>query len=373
MAGLREGWISLRNRLLMDRGFHRWAARFPLTRGVTRDRARALFDMGVGFVYTQIAIACVRLDLLTTLQGGPKLASTLAQHCALSDSAFERLARAAATLKLLEPLGDGRWALGTQGAALVGNPGLKEMIAHHSLLYADLADPVALLRGAPPGRLSAFWPYARGEAGEAASYSALMAATQPMIADQALAVLPLKRINTLLDVGGGEGAFLIAAAQAAPHLKVMLFDLPEVAARARARFAAAGLGDRAQAIGGDFRRDSLPRGADAISLVRVLHDHDDSDATLLLRRAHEALSPGGRLAIVEPLAGTRGAETSGDGYFGFYLLAMGSGRPRTPAEIAALARPVGWRRFTEAPTPLPLITRVLLARREIGLTGVQLN
>ena len=34
------------------------------------------------------------------------------------------------------------------------------MIDHHEALYADLADPVALLGGGRPTRLEQFWPYA---------------------------------------------------------------------------------------------------------------------------------------------------------------------------------------------------------------------
>ncbi len=52
------------------------------------------------------------------------------------------------------------------------------------------------------------------------------------------------------------------------------------------------------------------------------------------RRAHDALPPGGTLLIAEPMAGTPGAEAMGDAYFGLYLWAMGSGRPRSAAAYA---------------------------------------
>ena len=94
--------------------------------------------------------------------------------------------------------------------------------------------------------------------------------------------------------------------------------------------------------GGDFSRDALPPGHDLITLVRVLHDHDDAAAQARSRNIRAVVPPGGRLLITEPMAGTRGAEPAGDAYFGFYLLAMGSGRPRRTGEIRAMLAAAGF-------------------------------
>ena len=123
---------------------------------------------------------------------------------------------------------------------------------------------------------------------------------------------------------------------------------PAVAARAEARFAAAGLGARARAVGGDFHAGILPEGADIISFVRVLHDHDEADVAKMLRAAHAALPADGTLLIAEPMAETRGAEAMGAAYFGFYLRAMGTGRPRSPEKISALLEAAGLQRLGEA-------------------------
>ena len=128
--------------------------------------------------------------------------------------------------------------------------------------------------------------------------------------------------------------------RATPGLAVRLFDLPAVTARATARFAAEGLSHRAETQGGNFRTAPLPTGADVISLVRVVHDHDDDTVRLLLRAAYEALGDGGTLLIAEPMAGTAGAEPVTDAYFGFYLLAMGK-RPLPPPRRADRAPPGG--------------------------------
>lgn len=363
---------DLRDRLVADPAFRRWAARFPLTRPVARRRARALFDLCAGFVYSQVLAACVRLRLFDLLRReGPLTAAAVAARVDLPPERAARLLGAAASLGLLARRSGGRYGLGPLGAAMVGNDGLAAMVEHHALLYADLRDPVALLRGDGRGGgtgLAGYWPYAGagGAAGlgaaEVAGYSALMAATQPMVAEEVLGAYDLRRHRRLLDVGGGEGAFLRAAGEAAPDLRLVLFDLPAVADRARERFAAAGLAERATAMGGDFAADPLPEGADVVSLVRVLHDHDDGGALAILRAVRRALPPGGTLLLAEPMSGTPGAEPVGEAYFGFYLLAMGRGRPRTPDEIGALLRAAGFAGVRRRPTRTPLLTSVLTAR-----------
>lgn len=361
---------ALRNRLLASPRFQRWAAAFPLTRPVARRHTRELFDLVAGFVYSQVLAACVRLDLFERLAAeGPASAATLAARCEVPAERLEVLLRAAAALRLLERVSGEAWDLGPLGAALRGNPGVVAMIRHHALLYEDLRDPVALLRSPGPTALGAFWGYAASPlpaslAGQAVGdYSTLMAVSQQLVAEEIIAAYPLGRHRRLLDVGGGHGAFTRAVAARVPGLALAMFDLPAVAAQARESLAQAGLGERIEVHGGDFFRDPLPQGADLISLVRIVHDHDDEPARQLLRAVHQALPAGGRLLLAEPMAETRRAEPAGDAYFGLYLMAMGSGRPRSRAVLEAMLAEAGFSRVRERRTHTPLLTRLLVAER----------
>lgn len=366
-ASLGDRWLRLRNRVLSSPRFQRWAARFPLTRLIARRRAAALFDLCAGFVYSQVLYACVRLDLFSAVEEAPLSLEELGPRLGLGPDAALRLLEAAASLRLLERRGPGRYGLGIHGASLVGNPGAARMIEHHALLYRDLGDPVALLRGeAGPTELGRFWSYARAERppgdAQVAEYTALMAASLSLLAEDVLEAYPLRRHRRLLDVAGGEGAFLEAAARSAPGLQLALFDLPPVAARARARLGRAGLAERVTVTGGDLFRDALPAGADVASLVRVLHDHDDAQAVHILRAVRGALAPGATLLVAEPMAGTAGAEPMGEAYFGFYLLAMGQGRPRTPDRLRALLAEGGFSHSRLLRTRRPMLTRLLVAK-----------
>jgi demethylspheroidene O-methyltransferase len=191
-----------------------------------------------------------------------------------------------------------------------------------------------------------------------------MAASQAFIAAEVLDAYPrLGQHHCLMDMGGGDGSFLRAVAARHPALSLVLFDLPPVAARAEARFAAAGLGERARCIGGSFFDEGPPAGvADIVSLVRVVHDHDDAAAMAILRAARAALPTGGHLLIAEPMSATPGAEPVGGAYFGFYLLAMGSGRPREATELRGMLAAAGFAAPAELSTRTPLLVRVLLAQ-----------
>jgi demethylspheroidene O-methyltransferase len=133
-----------------------------------------------------------------------------------------------------------------------------------------------------------------------------------------------------------------------------------VAERARERLSQAGLLERASIHGGDFLKDPLPEGADLISLIRIIHDHDDASALALLRNVRRALPDDGALLIVEAIAGEKGAEPL-DAYYGFYTLAMGRGEPRTIGKIGALLRQAGFSRFRLLHNRMKILTSVIVA------------
>jgi demethylspheroidene O-methyltransferase len=374
-----------------------------------------LFDVCAGFVYSQILFACVRLKLFDALAEGPLGAAELATRLQVPLDSTERLLEAAVSLQLVDRRPGDRFGLGSLGAALVGNPAVGAMVEHHRLLYADLYDPVGLLRGElHETELGKYWKYAKGNTsprrslegtesaaadaagssaapGTAASggtasggtatapgervddYSALMSNSQSLVSAEILDAYSLAKHQWLLDVGGGEGGFLIEAGKRHKHLKLQLFDLPDVAQRARARFASLDLEPRVEARGGNFLTEPLPVGADVISLVRVVHDHDDDAVMALLHAAHRALPASGTLLLAEPMMGTPGAEPVGDAYFGFYLLAMGQGRPRTPQTLHRMLRTAGFDSSHLVGTHQPLQTRLIVARKSRHEKSVKLN
>jgi demethylspheroidene O-methyltransferase len=369
-VGWRERWLGLRDRWLASPAFQRQAARVPLVRRIARRRAAQVFDLVAGFVYSQVLLACVRLRLLDVLAEQPLALEPLAVRIGLEPEAALRLLEAAIALRLVERRRGGRFGLGVLGAPLVANEAIAAMVEHHGLLYADLADPVALLRGQVSStRLARYWPYAGAadprlaSAAQVDAYSTLMATSQPLVADAVFDAVDLDAHDCLLDVGGGDGSFIVAAARRAPRLRFHHFDLPAVAERAALNFARHGLGERVHVTGGSFAADALPLGADIVTLLRVLHDHDDASVMTLLRAVFQALPPGGTLLVAEPMAETAEAQAMGHAYFGFYLLAMGRGRPRSARRLEQMLGKAGFVAMRLVPTAQPLQCGLMTARR----------
>ena len=312
----RSNWFT---RLVARPDFQRIASRLPFGQTIAKRDGAEIFDILQGFVASQVLTALVELGILERLLNEPDSADNLALSHGIPVDRMHRLLRAGVALGLLSIQRDGRFALARKGAAILGVPGLGAMIRHNRAFYDDLSDPVAFLKGEGETNLQRFWPYVFGQAGKvepdvAERYSDLMAQSQVLVAQDTLRMVSLKGVSRLLDVGGGSGMFLSHVLRKHPHMAGALLDLPEVLPAARAFLAKENLIDRVRLCPGSFRDDPFPEAVDAISLIRVLYDHDDASVARLIAKAFDSLPAGGRLNNSEPMAPGTHAYPTGDEY-----------------------------------------------------------
>jgi ubiquinone/menaquinone biosynthesis C-methylase UbiE len=132
---------------------------------------------------------------------------------------------------------------------------------------------------------------------------AFIAAMHNLALGQAGAVVQatgLDGVRSVLDVGGGSGAYSIAFAKANPALSAEILDLEPVTAIAQRHIEAVGLTGRIRTRVGDLRSD--PLGSSEYELVYVSainHMLDETENSDLIRRCFQACTPGGRLVIRE--------------------------------------------------------------------------
>lgn len=108
----------------------------------------------------------------------------------------------------------------------------------------------------------------------------------------------LSACRTLIDVGGGAGGFSIALAEAYPHLRIMLADLPHVTKIAQQVVGEAGVGDRIETRGVDVLMESPPGAFDAAVLCAFLQIFPVEEIRIALRHVAAAIHPGGRVYIL---------------------------------------------------------------------------
>ena len=104
----------------------------------------------------------------------------------------------------------------------------------------------------------------------------------------------------LLDLAGGPGAYAILMCRANPSLSVVTVDLAPISAEAGGYVAGAGLSGRIECRAGDYHKDEYGKGAyDAVTIFGALHQESPAAIADILRRAADALRPGGKMYVLD--------------------------------------------------------------------------
>lgn len=156
-------------------------------------------------------------------------------------------------------------------------------------------------------------------------------------------------IRTLVDVAGGHGSLLTSILQANPGMTGILFDVPEVIERAKARISTSGVSDRCQLLSGSFF-ESVPAGADAYILKHIIHDWDDERAIAILKQCHRAMADNGRVLVVEQVIPPGNNPFIGKLLDVNMLVMCPGGKERTSEEFRALFATAGFNMNRIVPT-----------------------
>ncbi len=250
-------------------------------------------------------LAAIRLDVFDTLASGPLTGRELSQRINADEQGVRRL------LDALEPLG----YLKRRGNRYVNTSmTIKWMLRSSSVNFApyfrywgaiipklmdDLEDSIR--QGRSPRNL---YEWIEREPDTSRDFQEAMISLARFVLDEVIGKLQLPAAaRRLLDVGGGHAMYSIALCQKYPALTATVFDFPQALATGRDNIARSNVVDRVTIQTGNFFRDELGSGYDAVLLFNIIHGNSPEQNIELFRKAAQALNPGGQLIVLEQLAG----------------------------------------------------------------------
>lgn len=319
-------------------------------------------------IWAAQAISVVaRLGIPDQLAHGPRTAAELASTVGANPDALHRLLRAATSVGVLEQEADGRFVLTPVGECLRSNvPGsmrsfiIAETAPGHWLPWGHLEESVRTGKPAAEKALGMnVWDYYKKNPAEANHFAEAMSGMSGMAMQAVLASYSFAGAKKVVDVGGSHGAFLAGVLGREPSARGVLFDLAAVVEGAGSTLDAAGVASRVERVAGSFF-ESVPAGGDVYLLKHILHDWSDDECVKILRNVREAMSPDGRVSVVEMLISDKGPPSPAP-LLDLNMLVMLTGRERTADEFGALFGKAGLRMASVTPTHSPFV--VLEGRR----------
>jgi predicted O-methyltransferase YrrM/predicted transcriptional regulator len=320
-----------------------------------------MLRMLYGGLLAQLLSVAAELRLADLVTDEPVPVERLAERTATQPQALHRVLRALAANGVFTETAPGQFARTPLSDTLRGDG--SESLRELALLvgapqtHATFAELRYSVRTGQPAfdlvHGMDWWSYLEKDPGLAAVFHGAMGGAARAARAAAVTGLDLTLHRRLVDLGGGHGYLVAELLQRHPALRAVVFDRPEVVTGAAPVLTAAGVADRAEVVGGDFF-DAVPRGGDAYLLSWILHDWNDEQAVAILRSVRAAVTPDGRVYILDTVI-PPGDQPHPGKLLDIVMLAQHTGRERTAEEFVALLARSGWRYVTsrtlaDAPT-----------------------
>jgi hypothetical protein len=292
-----------------------------------------LWDLMRGSLAAKALGVTADLRLAELLVDGPRSVDELAASSGADAATLHRILRALAS--------DGVFAEGepgvfrnTDASDLLRRESWREFAHLFGAVFLEAAttiDPRTAEQTFPRKFGADFWSWLEANPTERVSFDAAMAGDKGRHAER-LAALDWRAEETVVDVGGGNGALLRALLARQPRLRGVILDLAETDRDEAA------LGDRIIFVAGNFF-ESVPAG-DAYVLSAILHDWDDEQAAAILRTIRAAAPQHARLLLIETVL-PPGNDPNGAKWLDLLMLVLG-GRERAEEDWRPLLEAAGF-------------------------------
>jgi hypothetical protein len=174
-----------------------------------------------------------------------------------------------------------------------------------------------------------------------------------LVGDAVAKAYDFSGFTRIADIGGGHGMLLASILRRYPHLKGVLYDLPEVVADAPQAECLSEVKGRVQIEAGSFFQ-RIPGECDGYILKNILHDWSDGDCRIILKLIREQLPANGRVLLCEMIVPDETGPAAAKMFDIEMLVVTPGGKERTADEFARLFRSAGLELQRIIPTESPL-------------------
>lgn len=307
-----------------------------------------LLQMASGYWISQAIYVAAELRIADCLGDSALTATELAERSGAHAPSLYRLLRALASVGLFAEDGGHRFRGTALSDCLRSDaphsqlPAVLMMVGQFYKAWGKLVENIRC--GEPAFKLETgmtFFDHLTANSAEAEIFDAAMTALNDRKTTAFLNAYDLSHIGILADIGGGNGSALLRILERYPALTGVLFDLPGVVERARAKIEEARLSNRCRIVGGNFFEQVTP-GADAYLLRHIIHNWDDEHAALVLRKIHQAMSAESKLLVIERII-PAGNEPSYSKFADLNMMVLHGGLERTADEFERVFASGGFR------------------------------
>ena len=255
-----------------------------------------LMQVGLAYRSSAVLFAAINLDVFSALYDGPKTVEELARTCGGRPAAMQLLLNACVVEGLLEVEGDRYVNTPLAAAYLARNSSAFSAngFKYAENLYEAWGKLTDLMRTGQPPMPSAVM------LGEDKAVTRAFVLAMHERARGIGSILPFLNADgrrQLLDVGGGPGTYSVALVERTPGLQATVLDVPGVLEVTRELVAASPVADRIHLMPGDYLTSPFGTGYDMALLSGMMHRESPDSCRLLLRKAFDALEPGGQVIV----------------------------------------------------------------------------
>lgn len=309
--------------------------------------AAQVMSIIMGKVASAAVSALAKLGVPDHLESGPKAAEELAELVHAKADRLRRLMRATEAMGVLAQTPDGKWAQTPMSDVLRTNStrSLRDVAIFyadkwHSLGFGSLDETVRTGEPAMERLYSLpYFEFFHQNPEESEHFNRAMTSFSTMDAPAVAEAYDFSGIERLTDVAGGHGLLLTTILERYPTTTATLYEQPQVIRSVEGRLSPK-VADRIRLVEGDMFV-SIPPGADAYIMKRILHDWPDEMCHKILAGCRAGIREGGKLIVVDAVI-PAGNEFSPAKLMDLTMMLLG-GKERTQEEFRTLFAASGWK------------------------------